>query len=269
MQSLTLPALVLGSAPTTVIAKELVQTLDADVANPGVGQASYTLRVGAVTSKVLLDVLSSNGKHDSALRMATQTAEPSWGFWWSQNATTCWENWPGSNGYPDPNWKPGESTGTRNHIFLCGGLVEWYWKHLVGLTPTRAAFATVRFAPKVRAAPGPSSLDAEYQSVRGIITSSWSLEDGGKQVKLDVTLPIGVQNGVVAVPKPFTSAAVQATRAKVYESGTLIWDGIKMVAKVDGIFDAHDEAEGVEFNVSNGAFSFMAVAIPESWSYIV
>ena len=41
--------------------------------------------------KVLLDVLSSNGLHDTALKMATQTQEPSWGWWWTKNATTCWE----------------------------------------------------------------------------------------------------------------------------------------------------------------------------------
>ena len=28
--------------------------------------------------------------HESALRVATQTAAPSWGYWWSQGATTCW-----------------------------------------------------------------------------------------------------------------------------------------------------------------------------------
>merc|ERR1719486_1366507 len=102
VQSLTVPALAIGSAPTDAITKELIQSLDNDVANPGVGQKSYTLRVGAVTSKIILDVLSSNGKHDSALKLATQTAKFSWGFWWANNATTCWENWPGNSGYPVP-----------------------------------------------------------------------------------------------------------------------------------------------------------------------
>merc|ERR1719265_2756950 len=125
VQSLNIPALYIGSAPTAAIADKLLEALDEDVANPGGGQQSYTLRVGAVTSKIILDVLSSNGKHDSALKLATQTAEPSWGFWWANNATTCWENWPGNSGYPDPDWHPPESEGTRNHIFLCGGLNEW------------------------------------------------------------------------------------------------------------------------------------------------
>lgn len=167
--------------------------MDEDVAKPGVGQKPYTLRVGAVTSKIILDVLSSNGKHESALKLATQTAEPSWGFWWANNATTCWENWPGNGGYPDPDWKSGDSAGTRNHIFLCGGLMEWYWKHLVGLTPTAPAFATVRIAPKMHPGLGPNSLTAKYQSVRGTIMSSWSLAENGTQVRMNVTIPVGVQ----------------------------------------------------------------------------
>eukprot|EP00038_Savillea_parva_P031128 m.83033 g.83033 ORF g.83033 m.83033 type:complete len:249 (+) comp9514_c0_seq2:53-799(+) len=110
VQSLTIPALVIDSAPPD-LTKTLLTDLQTDLANPGQGQPPYTLRVGAVTSKALLDVLSSNGLHDSALRMATQTAEPSWGWWWTQNATTCWEAWPGG-------MIPGDSGGTHNHIFL-------------------------------------------------------------------------------------------------------------------------------------------------------
>jgi hypothetical protein len=60
VQSLTLPALVIGSPPTADIAKKQLSLLDAEIANPGVGQDPYTLRVGAVTSKVILDVLKNS-----------------------------------------------------------------------------------------------------------------------------------------------------------------------------------------------------------------
>ena len=79
------------------------------------------------------------------------------------------ENWPGNGGFPDPDWQPGDSGGTRNHIFLCGGLVEWYWKHLVGLTPTSPAFATLRIAPKVRPYLGPTDLQATFE-IRASVT---------------------------------------------------------------------------------------------------
>ena len=97
----------------------------------------YTLRVGAVTSKILLNVLSENGRHETALRAATTTAEDSWGFWWANNATTCYESWPidqvASGIEPTPGTLPPGTIGIKpmslNHIFLCGGIGHWMWLH--------------------------------------------------------------------------------------------------------------------------------------------
>eukprot|EP01047_Picozoa_sp_COSAG01_P021425 COSAG01_NODE_1242_length_11084_cov_178.815112_2_plen_282_part_00 len=85
VQSLTVPALVLGAAPPA-LKPQIVEALAYDVEHT----AGYTLRVGAVTSKSLLNVLSDHGHHTAALRLATTTAEPSWGSWLARNATTCW-----------------------------------------------------------------------------------------------------------------------------------------------------------------------------------
>lgn len=259
LQSLNLPALFLRSAPTPTISTDILQLLDDNIANPGQGQAPFTMRVGAVTSKFILDVLSTNGKHDTALKLATQTSEPSWGFWWKQGATTCWEDWPGNGGWPDPGWKPGEADGTRNHIFLCGGLMEWYWKHLVGLTPTSPAFATVRVAPKVRPDLGPSSAFATYRSIRGTIASSWLLQQplhSASWMDLDVSLPVGVQSATVVVPKTFARPALE--RIEVSEGGVVIWDGVKLVGSRPGITSARDTVDGVEIDVTNGVFTFSA-----------
>jgi|EP01046_Picozoa_sp_COSAG06_P011032 hypothetical protein len=49
-----------------------VDTLEDDLHN----RTDYHLAVGAVTSKILLNVLSDNGLHESALKVATQTTEP-------------------------------------------------------------------------------------------------------------------------------------------------------------------------------------------------
>ena len=40
-------------------------------------RTNYTPNVGAVTSKILLNVLSDHGLHETALRVATTTDEPS------------------------------------------------------------------------------------------------------------------------------------------------------------------------------------------------
>ena len=75
IQSLSLPALDIGAPPTEALHSAVVKTLHDDPAT----NTNYTLRVGAVTSKILLNILSENGLHETALRTATSTEEPSWG----------------------------------------------------------------------------------------------------------------------------------------------------------------------------------------------
>ena len=199
VQTLTLPALAIGAAPAAV-QPAVVAALASDVAARG-----YKLSVGAVTSKILLNLLSENGQHETALRVATGTDEPSWGYWLTQNATTCWESWPKVSTVDVP--KNGQSF---NHIFLCGGVSEWMWKHLAGLTPVAPGFAEVRVAPRVHPTQGPAAASAAFRSRAGNITSSWRLPaaDGGRTVALNVSLPIGVRRATVVVPKPFERVPV-------------------------------------------------------------
>jgi hypothetical protein len=109
-QSLAAPALAIGSPPAN-LTRTIVATVQRDLDQR---EPAYTAAVGAVTSKIILNVLSDNGLHESALRVATQTAAPSWGFWWTQGATTCWEAWPGG---ASPVGRPGD--GTKNHVSAC------------------------------------------------------------------------------------------------------------------------------------------------------
>ena len=92
IQSLSLPALQIGSAPPSIY-PHIVNTVRDDLV-----ALNYTMAVGAVTSKIVFNVLTENGMHESALRMAIGTEEPSIGHWWKKwNATTCFETFPSSN----------------------------------------------------------------------------------------------------------------------------------------------------------------------------
>ena len=106
-QTLNIPGLDLGVAFSHGVAAQVLQHLQHDLEN----QTNYHLRVGAVVSKMLLRTLSEHGMHTSALKVASQEDEPSWGYWLSQNASSCWEAWPGAT----------DGSTSRNHIFLCGG----------------------------------------------------------------------------------------------------------------------------------------------------
>ena len=92
IQSLTLPALKIGSPPAAIYA-HVVNTVEEDIKS-----INHTMAVGAVTARILFNVLSENGLHESALRMAINTEAPSIGHWWKTwNATTCYETFPAAN----------------------------------------------------------------------------------------------------------------------------------------------------------------------------
>ena len=229
-------------------------------------RTNYTPNVGAVTSKILLNVLSDHGLHETALRVATTTDEPSWGYWWSLGATTCFENWPwttaGVNG-ANTTLHPG----TQNHIFLCGGIGEWMWKHEVGLALTSPAFATVRIAPKINSKFGPTSTTAQFLSARGEIRVSWRLLDqdaGSAAVVLNVSLPVGVGRATVLVPKPFDHTGQPVDCSVVALNGKTVWNGEKLVVtgspSATGVLSAADEPTGVRFDVLNGGLAYRASA---------
>ena len=212
VQSLTTPALFINSPPANLF-PTVLGTLQTDLSET----TGYNPFVGAVTSKILLNVLSDNGLHETALRTATTTTAPSWGYWWSRNSSTCWESWPLGSGH---------GSGTVNHIFLCGGVAEWMWKHLVGLTATAPQFAEVDVHPKVHPDVGPSSASGSFLSPRGTISSAWNLTNGGvgstASVMLALSLPVGIEKATVTVPKPFEAAPVPPATicAKASEGGS-------------------------------------------------
>ena len=243
MQSLTVPALVIDSPPAA-LKPQIVKGLAYDVEQV----AGYTLRVGAVTSKSLLNVLSNNGHHVAALRLATTTAEPSWGHWWSQNATTCWERWPWGQ-------KP---FGSRNHIFMCGGVSEWQWKHLAGIQAKAPGFSSVLVAPRPDGTEGPSQLVAHYRSHAGLITSAWNISgNGGARISLSVGLPTGVQTASIAVPKPFRT--VVAPPQRVCASGRESYNGSRELALSCGALSVIENITFADFgtpDLSRGCGSY-------------
>jgi alpha-L-rhamnosidase len=115
--------------------------------------------VGVIGARYVLPVLTETGHHDVAVAVATQTSEPSWGYWTEKAGfTALGEHWPAT-------------TRSRNHHFF-GAIVEWLYEDLARHP---AGFARLR-GDRVQAQIPASGLDrvsASYDSVRGTIASSW------------------------------------------------------------------------------------------------
>jgi len=105
-QGCNVMALSLDGMVPAELRPKVFATLVADIA-----AAKMHLTTGILSTAQLFGVLSAGGQHDLALRIATQTTYPSYGYMFNnlhENATTLWELWYA----PDA----GIGMNSRNHI---------------------------------------------------------------------------------------------------------------------------------------------------------
>jgi alpha-L-rhamnosidase len=184
--------------------------------------------VGVIGARYVLPVLTETGHHDVAVALATQTTEPSWGYWTeTAGFTALGEHWPAT-------------TRSRNHHFF-GAIVEWLYEDLAGIRPASPGYGTIEFKPQIPAS-GLDRVSASYDSVRGTIAASWQRTPTG--LKLDVTVPAGA-TGKVYVPAP--SARV------VSEVGSG-----RAIAAASAAFVRYAGVEGgrVVYEVGSGRYQF-------------
>jgi alpha-L-rhamnosidase len=176
--------------------------------------------VGVIGARWVLPVLTATGHHDVAVALATQTTEPSWGYWTEQAGfTALGEHWPAT-------------TRSRNHHFF-GAIVEWLYEDLAGIRPLAPGYGTIEFKPEIPAR-GLDRVSASYDSVRGTVGSSWQRTPSG--LKLDVTVPAG-STGRVYVPAPsarvvsevgggraIAAASAQGVRYVGVEMGRVVYE---------------------------------------------
>jgi hypothetical protein len=252
--------------------------------------------------------------HDAALRVAMQEGFPSWGYWLAQGGTTCWyfiiyfppprcasytpsipvpilaplpySAHPASTHlvslihYPFPligreTWDGNSTQQTRNHAWLCGGVGEWMYKRLAGITPSSPGYATVSIAPLISRTVGPSSVNATVQTIRGPVSSMWirsageegALEEGLPSItdstrtilQFSCTLPVGVE-GEVAVPllgRPSSHVVLHEAGA-----GVELWSGAAVgsaggnaMAGI-GAISASPNGQALLIQVGSGSYKF-------------
>ncbi len=188
--------------------------------------------VGVIGARYVLPVLTATGHHDVAFTVATQTTEPSWGYWTDvAKFTALGEHWPAT-------------TRSRNHHFF-GAIVQWFYEDLAGIRPLEPGYAAIEFRPQVPET-GLESAKASYESVRGTVASSWRRADTG--LELDVTVPANSRGRV------YIKAASEKA---VTESGTpAAKSGAKSVHFV-GL-----EGDRLIFDIGSGQYKFHVAREP-------
>ncbi|MFC8427979.1 family 78 glycoside hydrolase catalytic domain [Streptomyces sp. NPDC057253] len=153
------------------------------------------LNTGAIGTKLLLPVLTENGRADLAYKIAAQSDYPSWGYWVKQGATTSWET-----------WSMTKKDLSMNHPFL-GTVDDWFYQHLAGIQAAAPGYAKVLVAPVVP--DGLRYASAQVATPRGEVSAGWRQERGG--LILTVKVPAGTPADV-RVPLTDGTRGVTASR---------------------------------------------------------
>lgn len=153
--------------------------------------------VGVLGARYVLPVLSETGNHDVALTVATQTTEPSWGYWTDvAKFTALGEHW-------------SADTRSRNHHFF-GAIVQWLYEDLAGIRLLEPGFKKIEFKPQIPTL-GLDKISASYESVRGTVALSWQRTATG--LELDITVPANA-TGRVYVPAADAKAVTETGSGK-------------------------------------------------------
>jgi alpha-L-rhamnosidase len=184
--------------------------------------------VGVLGARWVLPVLTATGHHDVAYTVATQTTEPSWGYWTDVlKFTALGEQWPAN-------------TRSRNHHFF-GAIVQWFYEDLAGIRPLEPGFRVIEFKPEIPPT-GLDSVSASYESIRGRVATRWQRLAPG--LELDVLVPPNA-TGRIYVPAARSQAVTEAGKGKAV-----------MADKADCVKFIGVEGGRVVYEVGSGQYQF-------------
>jgi len=137
-----------------------------------------TIPVGLIGIMYLQRILTEFGREDIALRFASETQYPSWGYMIKNGATTIWELWNGNTANPAMN--------SGNHVMLLGDLIIWMHENLAGIKPSEPGFKSILMKPIINEEI--TFAKATHKSPYGNIVSNWELTKN-KEFIWDIQIP--------------------------------------------------------------------------------
>jgi len=183
---------------------------------------------GLIGIQQLMRGLTDAGRGDLALKIASNTTYPSWGYMAEHGATTIWELWNGDTADPAMN--------SGNHVMLLGDLLIWMYDYLGGIgqytEKCDAGFKVVQLRPRI--IDGLEYVNSSYDSVYGTIVSNWKKKDG--RLYWHVEIPAGTSARVYL---PFADSKTASMMKKKYKATPLQRqkDGSNGYCFMSGIYD--------------------------------
>ncbi|HEY8284891.1 MAG TPA: glycoside hydrolase family 78 protein [Chloroflexota bacterium] len=160
-----------------------------------VRDGGYRISTGFVGTPLICDALCDVGEYDTAFRLLTQRACPSWLYPVTMSATTIWERW--DSMLPDGSVNPGEMT-SFNHYAL-GAVADWLHRTVGGLAPAEPGYRHIEVKPH----PGGrlAHARARHRTPYGPAEVAWAIERGHIGITVDVP-----PNTTATVTLPMTDA---------------------------------------------------------------
>ena len=201
---------------------------------------SQGLTAGDIGHRYLLRALADMGRSDVVFDLHSGTNTAGYGYILNQGATALTEAWDAN-----PN-------SSQDH-FMLGHITEWFYHDLAGIQSDDTAPGFQRVIIKPAFVGGITSVNASYNSVRGMITCSWTCSNN--QATLNVTIPVG-STGMIYLPV----LGNVTTNLLVKESGSTIWqNGVAQCGAVGVAFD-HTQGNGSQtysvWTVGSGSYQF-------------
>ena len=160
-----------------IVPEEYTQKV-ADKLSRILAQNNNTLDFGMLGSKTVLRMLAKYGHANQAYELAINEDMPSWGYWMKQGLTTLSEKWKIFNSSKDQ---------SLNHIFM-GDISAWMYNILAGINYDEQHPGFKHFFIQPHFVNGLDWVDAEYNSINGLIKSSW--KRNGNEITLNVIVPV-------------------------------------------------------------------------------
>ena len=160
-----------------MVPSELEDKVFANIISKTTNDFGGHVSTGVVGIQQLMRTLTHYGRADLALRLATDTTYPSWGYMARRGATTIWELWNGDTGDPSMN--------SANHVMLLGDLLLWEYEYLAGIRPLSPGYGVIELRPYPL--DGLNHVDCSYNSVSGRIESHW--KRNGDTFEWDIVIP--------------------------------------------------------------------------------
>lgn len=148
------------------------------------------LTTGFLGTSILMGTLTDHGMSDVAYELLFQRENPSWLYSVDNGATTVWERW---NSYMADKGMGPQGMNSFNH-YAYGCVAEWLWKTAAGIAADtkQPGFKHIIMKPVPDRRLG--SLQAEYESAAGKISSAWDYD--GDMWRWTFTVPEGASASV-------------------------------------------------------------------------